>query len=196
MRISTWRPGMIIWLNHRILINTWELRNPEVVGETAGFLPPLRLIKHYIGESGQAEAEATQEIYITTRYSRDFKYSELPLPQIEGVYSSLCQDLLKDHQSIVPGLDLTINPSAHHMVLVDPIQVQEYGDDLADWLVTMVFYVILKWMPEVEPNQGFGYTANNINKISLGIYRAKVAKPSDLTFNPRVLDAKIKIPRV
>ncbi len=183
MKLSTWRPAIIAWLNQRVNIQTWELRNPLDVGETAGFLPPLKYIKHSVTEAGK-EAEATQEIYITTRYSRDLKYAQLPLGLIEGVYSSICQDLLDDGQGIVDGLDILINPGAHHMVLTDPIQIQESGDDIADWLITMVFYVTIKWIPEVESDMDFGFPGYNINQINFGIYRAKLPD-----FNDRVLDS-------
>ncbi|MBW4558458.1 MAG: hypothetical protein KME59_21535 [Trichormus sp. ATA11-4-KO1] len=176
MRLSTWRQSIVDWVAQKVQIDTYELRNPEVVGETAGFFPPLRNIKHYDGgeeSEGQPTAQATQEIYITTRYPRDTPYAELPLATTEGVYSSLCQGLLKDAQGIADLIDLWINPSDQ------PIQVSEVGDDYGDWLVTMVIYVVIKWLPEPEP--GFGFSGYTINKIAFNLYRAKLDNFNDNT---------------
>lgn len=182
MRLSTWRSAIINWIANKVTINTYELRIPEVVGETAGFFPPLRNIKHFDGgEDGTPTAQATQEIYITTRFSRDLQYSELPLQTVEGIYSSLCQDLLKDAQAIAGLLDLWVNPSEQ------PIQVSEVGDDYGDWLITMAIYVVIKWQPEPEP--GFGFPGYLVNKINLALYRANIGD-----FNQKTIDGVLEIP--
>jgi hypothetical protein len=172
MRLSTFRPSLIAWLNRKLIIHSWELKAPEEVGKTNAFLPPLRSMEHYESESGRS-AKGTQEIYLTTRYSRDVKYADLPLNFTEGVYSTICQLLLSDYQSIADLVDLNINMSDQ------AIQVTEQGDKYGDWIITMVIYARIVWVPERErpPAGGGGIGVNpdpvlpNIIQIDTGIFR-------------------------
>jgi hypothetical protein len=178
MRLSTWRPGMLTWLESRVSINTYELRDPLVDSEVAAFLPPLRNIKHSDDTNGVPTASAVQDIFLTTRYPNTIKYSQLPLALTEGAYSTLCQYLLKDFQSIADLND------AYLVEAEQPIQVTEIGDEDGDWLITTAIMLYITWTPEPEAGQEFpGY---RIDQINFNLYRSALADISanvlDLAF--------------
>lgn len=175
MKLSTWRPGLVAWLSSKIHIDTWELRIPEVVGEVACFIPPLRGIKHYIGETGNKLAEADQEIFLSYRFSRELPYASLPLNLIEGIYSSICQEILADHQSIADTLDVDSGNFLHSEL---PIQVSEVGDNYGDWLVTINLHLSIKWIPEYDIID-FGFPGYYINHVGIKVYRGKLQDIQD-----------------
>ena len=170
MLLSTWRPAITAWLTDKIQIDTWELRIPEYVGETAAFLPPLRQIRQYSSEGGSGSrskfATATQDIFITTRYSRDLSYSELPINVAEGAHASITSDLLSDYQAIAALIDVDTD---RYLDTDFPVTVTEVGDDYGDWLISLQLQLTIKWL--VEPEIGFGFPGYLIDTIKINLYR-------------------------
>lgn len=146
MLISEWRSGLRAWLNKYILVDSWELRNPTEYNKVNAFLPPLQNIIHNSDQVGSCNAN--QDIYLTVRYRGDLKYDELPLGDIEQLYSMVAVGLNRGYADIAPLLDFDLLP------VPDSVQVQEYGDGLADWLVTLVFTMNISWLATKTPLPG------------------------------------------
>jgi hypothetical protein len=181
MKISTWRSGLVNWLSTKITIDSWDLHEPLYPGITHAFLPPLRSFMLKVVGNNDIIAEAVQEIWLTTMYPRELKYQQLPLNTIEGAYSSLCQKILMEHTKIANIIDLDIGHTQH--INQQPIQVIEYGDDQADWLIRLCIVAAIKWTPELEDD------ADNpdypVLSITANVYRSYI--PSD-DFSDKVLD--------
>lgn len=143
MIISLWRKGLKVWLNKVFKIASFDLRQPIEYGEWVCFLPPLANLSIRDGDS--PNAVAIQDIHLSVRYRADTRYIDLPLEDIEGVVVSFQLRLLNEYQSIAPLSSLIV------LQIADTIKVSEYGDGMADWLVSMVFAVELTWVPELEP---------------------------------------------
>lgn len=139
MLISQWRTGLKAWLLKYLTIDTWELRNPIDYNRTNGFIPPLQGI--ICKDDSLGTCMANQDIYLTTRYRGDLKYDQLPLGQLEQLYSTIGARLSSTYASIAPLIDFEL------LSVPECIQVTEYGDDLADWLITLVFSANITWLP-------------------------------------------------
>jgi hypothetical protein len=160
MRLSDWRNNFLDWLGDKVEITSLYLDNPEKPGDTNVFMPPLRNIKNWVSDAG-LRATGTQDLYITTRYSRDLAYHELPISTIEGFYSSLAHMLLLEYQGIADIIDLWFNPSEV------PIEVTEHGDGSGDWLITLKYMITFQAMSELESDPEVPL----VFKVNLGLYR-------------------------
>jgi hypothetical protein len=158
MKLSTWRPGLISWLMSNVAIDEWALDTPPI-GDTLAFLPPLRLLDY----GKENKATATQDLFIRQRYTRDLTYHELPIPAIEGFYQSLSLRLQASGADIADITQLDI-PN-----IEQPIVIQEYGDNLGDWLVTMTWQLDISFTADVET--GTIGKPQPVNSIRSGLYR-------------------------
>lgn len=140
MNISLWRSGLRSWITANIPVDTWDLRNPVTYNTWNVFTPPLRSIIHNSDQLGTVEAE--QDIYLTIRYTGETRYQDLPIGNLEQLYVTVLYKLQHEWASIAPLLEFQT------LSLVDGIHIQEYGDELADWLVTLAFSVKLAWVAE------------------------------------------------
>lgn len=167
MLTSAWRFGLQRWLNKYLVIDTWELRNPTEYNKTNGFIPPLQNVHNNTDQIGSCTAN--QDIYITTRYRGDLLYDQLPLGQLEQAYTMVGHNFIKSYADIAPLLDFQMIPVA------DCIQVNEYGDNLGDWLVTMVFSMNITWLPTLTYLPGDTTTAKiEPVRIDIGLFTEKV----------------------
>lgn len=165
MKISQWRNVFITWLTNQIVVDSYFLDMPDAVGKTNLFLPPLRNIKNYESDSGY-NSTATQDIYITTRYSKDLDFWELPLNVIEGTYCQIAHSLLRQYQDINEDIiEVFINPSE------DAITVGELGDQRGDWIVTMKYIVTIRLVFEPENED---QSILNISQVNIGLYKEKI----------------------
>lgn len=172
MTLSQWRSGLTAWLNNQIVIDTWELRNPLVYGTNNGFIAPLQGLTYL--DDTQGTAQATQDIYITSLYSEDTLYHQLPLGSIEQEYLMLCRKLSLQYREVADLQELQVIP------VEDAIQVTEYGDNLADWLITRVLSLRLTWIPVVTPLPG-EIPLNDppvITSITNGLYNERLISTS------------------
>ena len=160
MKLSTWRSSFIEWLETKITIDSYYLEEPEAVGDTSVFLPPLRNIRVFEADSGFIGV-ATQDVWITTRYSRDLSYQELPITLIEGTYNSIAYYFAKECQGIADLIDGSVNSSE------DSIFVGEWGEGRGDWIVRMKFIFNFSYISEPEEDDA----TIIIDRIQLGIYR-------------------------
>lgn len=160
-------------------VDTWDLRNPIVYGTINGFIPPLQSVLY--DNSASNEATAIQDFYLTSRYSADTKYADLPVGQLEQTYTTICRRLSLEYLSLADLLLFDILPVA------DNIQIVEYGDGLADWLVTMVFSCRISWVVEPTPLPGdVVIPPTAINRIITGLFTEKL-RSTDHN-NPLTLD--------
>lgn len=173
MNISAWRSGLRSWLTTKMLVSTWDLRNPTVYGSINGFIPPLQSI--LFDNSAAGEATALQDFYLTSRYPAETKYADLPLGNLEQTYTTICRRLSQEYGSLAPLLTFDILPVA------DNIQVIEYGEGLADWLVTMVFSCRLAWGVDETPLPGdIVVPPTQVTKIVTGLFAEKLKSTNHL----------------
>ena len=167
MLISLWRTNLKIWLTRYLVIDTWELRNPTEYNKTNGFLPPLQSIHNLTDAIGTCTAN--QDIYLTTRFRGDILYDQLPLGRLEQLYSMVGLSLIREYAGIAPLLDFQMVP------VTDSIQVIEYGDNLGDWLVTLVFSMDISWIPTVTLLPGDDRLIKTaIDRIDIGLFTANI----------------------
>lgn len=173
MLISQWRSGLRAWLNQYLVIATWELRNPTEYNSTNGFLPPLQSIVSNSDALGTCSAN--QDIYLTTRFRGDVKYDQLPLGQLEQLYAMVGRGLIAGYAGIAPLADFDLLP------VVDSIQIVEYGDDLGDWLVTLVFSMQILWVPTITLLPGATVSPLILpNRIDIGLFTEKLYSTNHL----------------
>lgn len=146
MNINQWRTGLKGWLQAKLLVDTWELRNPTEYGTLNGFIPPVQKIRFTDTDPGQVSA--LSDFYLTTRYRADSKYADLPLGNMEQLHATISRRLSLEYASIAPLLEFEM------LAVDDPVQVMEYGDRQADWLVTLSFTAALVWIPDITPLPG------------------------------------------
>lgn len=172
MNIGLWRQGLKAWLNSKMLIDTWELRNPIVYDTTNAFLPPLMNISYLDGDIG--EANGVQDIYLTSKYNGDTQYDRLPIGQLEQTYITLQRKLSTEYTSIAPLTQLDI------ITVPDSIQVIEDGQELADWLVTLVISCKISWVvsPTLLPGELPPPTVDNLT-LNTGLFTSKL-EPTNL----------------
>lgn len=176
MNIGLWRQGLKSWLNAKILVDTWELRNPIVYGTTNAFLPPLMNVSYLDGDVG--EANALQDIYLTSKYNGDTKYDLLPIGQLEQTYITLQRKLVLEYASIAPLTRLEV------ITVPDCIQVIEDGRELADWLVTLVLSCKISWIPSPTLLPGETGTALPLlTTVKTGLFSGKLAPTNKLVPN-------------
>ena len=167
MLISLWRTNLKQWLTRYMVIDTWELRNPVEYNKTNGFIPPLQAIHNLADSIGTCTAN--QDIYLTTRFRGDILYDQLPLGQLEQLYSMVGQGLIREYAGIAPLLDFQMLPVA------DSIQVIEYGDNLGDWLITLVFSMNITWIPTVTLLPGDDRLIKTaIDRIDIGLFTTHI----------------------
>jgi hypothetical protein len=123
-------------------IDSFDLRNPLDYEELVCFLPPLASV--VVGDDSSLTSSAFQDIFLTVRYPANVKYQELPLDKLEGTLISLQLRLLKQWVEIAPLIDLNV------LSLDQPIKVVEFGDSMADWLVTLNVRVEIAFNAEFE----------------------------------------------
>jgi hypothetical protein len=167
MNISLWRTNLKTWLSTYVLIDSWELRNPVVYNTTNGFIPPLSAITF---DDGSTEiASAVSDFYLTTRYPSSLKYDQLPLATLEQLYTSIVLRLNAEYSGIAPLMEFSMSP------INECIQVQEYGDDVADWLITMVFSCKLFWTPDITALPGGNPTPISLVSITSGLFTEQLS---------------------
>lgn len=172
MNIGLWRQGLKVWLNSKMLVDTWELRNPIVYGTTNAFLPPLMNVSYIDGDIG--EANAVQDIYLTSKYNGDIKYDLLPIGQLEQTYITLQRKLTLEYQSIAPLTRIEV------ITVPDCIQVIEDGQELADWLVTLILSCKISWVvsPTLLPGD-ISTPVPVLTTVKTGLFTSKLA-PTNL----------------
>jgi hypothetical protein len=173
MNINLWRSGLRAWLSTKVLVDTWDLRNPIVYATTNGFIPPLQSISFANDQVG--EATAIQDFYLTSRYSAETKYNDLPIGQLEQTYITITRRLSLEYLSIAGLTQLDM------ITVADAIQVIEYGDGHADWLVTLVFSCRIGWVvvPTALPGDivlpgGIIPPPTPIDRIVTGLFTEKL----------------------
>jgi hypothetical protein len=182
MNLALWRQGLKAWLNGKMLVNTWELRNPVVYNTINAFLPPLMNISFLDGAVG--EANAIQDIYLTSKYDGVTKYADLPIGELEQQYITIQRKMVLEFSSIAPLTQLEV------ITIPDAIQVIEDGEGLADWLVTMVFSVKISWIPAPTLLPGeVDKPITGINTITTGLFTSRL-KPSNVDVPDYVTDFK------
>lgn len=165
MKLSQWLPAITTWLNAHVAIDNWYLDNPRV-GETVGFLPPVRNVAYDILDDTSVRCSLTQDIYIRKRYPKDQTYKELPMDTLEGYYQTLALKLLVTGARIAPITTLEV-------VRQDsPITVQEIGDRTGDWLLDMVWSIRIAF--DAEPEVGPLVPRFQFNEISIDLYREQL----------------------
>ena len=179
MNIQTWRSGLRSWLTAKMLVNTWDLRNPLVYSTINGFIPPLQSLV-YVNDS-VGSVVALQDFYLTSRYPATIKYADLPLGQLEQTYVTIARRLSLEYLSLAALTDFDMLP------VPDSIQVIEYGDGLADWLVTLVFSCRLTWIVSPTLLPGDVITPlPTINKLVTGLFTEALTSTDHL--NPLTRD--------
>lgn len=164
MKLSTWRPKLMLWLSKNIVVDSWALDRPETVATTMGFLPPLRDVSYRMESFKECQMTATQDFYVLKRLPADYTYRELPLATLEGLYTTLAIRLVQGHTNIDPDvLELEYNP------VDQPIKVSELGEDEGDWLaeVRWAFTVTLS----AEPEEGGMLKPFSVNQLTLNTYK-------------------------
>jgi hypothetical protein len=178
MNINLWRTGLKVWLSTYVLIDSWQLRNPVVYNKTNGFIPPLSAIRYDDGNTDVATC--VSDFYLTTRYPSSLLYDQLPLANWEQLYVSIAMRLKLEYASIAPLLGIEVS------AVNECIQVQEYGDEIADWLVTMVFSCKLTWSPDITTLPGGNPTPVNLVSVTSALYTEQSS--SDDHRNPLTRD--------
>lgn len=162
-----------------MLVDTWELRNPVVYGTLNAFLPPLQNLTFMDGMVG--EATAVQDIYLTSKYSGDTKYDQLPVGTLEQTYSTIQRKLSLEYTSICPLTEFEM------LSVPDAIQVSEDGEGMADWLVTLVFSCKITWIPSVTLLPGDDTAPlPSMDKIRIGLFAGLLAPSNKDVPNPDV----------
>jgi hypothetical protein len=171
MNIGLWRQGLKQWLSTKLLVDTWELRNPLKYNTINGFIPPLTSVAYVDGSSG--EATGIQDFYLSSKYSGDTKYDALPIGQLEQTYVTIQRRLSLDYPTIAPLSNLEI------LLVPDCIQVAEDGEGMADWLVTLIFSCNIAWVvsPTLLPGDE-DKPLPVIHEVNTGLFTGMV-KPSN-----------------
>lgn len=171
MLLNLWRSGLRSWLASKLLVDSWELRNPTVYGTLNAFIPPLRMIE--FPNNDDRIALAIQDFYITSRYRGDAAYDTLPLGILEQLHANIQYRLSLEYGSIAPLVSLEVSK------VENPVQVMEYGDGLADWLVTLEFSFGITWVFTPTPLPGDTVLPiPNITSVTTGLYTEHLASPS------------------
>jgi hypothetical protein len=154
MRLSIWRPKLLTWLGQKVNVDSWGIQVPETVGQTTGYLPPLKDIHHDLDSPLSVIGSAVQDIYILQRHSRDTKYIDLPLGELEGLYSTLAIRLVHDWEMIIP--ETSLEPGTQGLIKLElnsldaPISLEESGDGLGEWLVRLHWQLAIQWVADPE----------------------------------------------
>lgn len=161
MRLSTWRPSIKSWLSRKLRITSFDLKQPTDYENIICFLPPLSNIT--ITEGSYDVGTAVQEVYLTIRYLGDLKYVDLPLAEAEGLIVSLQLLLATGFSNIADLKQLTL------LDIEEPIKVSEYGDGMADWLMTL--RVAMQIVFIAEPEGALDYpNSDTVVKLSANLY--------------------------
>ena len=183
MRLSLWRPYLIQWLNKHIHIDSWELRSPTQTAEVVGFIPPLQKVSYY-GSSGQIRGYAHQELFVTYLYDSSFLYSQLPIADLEGVHSTICQLLMTQWHDIASLTEF------EEMAVDAPVSIRESGDSNGSWLIDLHWTFSISWLAEPEYAIGSPYT---ITSVGIRLYDRQLTQPglpTDFTAD-RTLDLTV-----
>ena len=168
MDINLWRSGLKTWLNSKLLVDTWELRNPYAYGTVNAFLPPLQNLTFMDGMVG--EATAIQDVYLTSKYPGETKYDQLPVGTLEQKYVSIQKKLATEYTTICPLTALEM------LTVPDAIQVSEDGEGMADWLVTLVLSCKITWVPSDTLLPGENpVIVNPITSLNIGLFKGLLA---------------------
>jgi hypothetical protein len=194
MDIGLWRSGLATWLDSKMVVDSWELRNPTEYGKLNAFIPPLQSINFNDDEVGRAFA--VQDFYLTYRYRGDILYVDLPLGVLEQRYVTLCRRLVREFKAIAPIESLELLPAK------DAIQVSEYGDSKADWLITMVISAQISWVP--SPTQLPAEVISDpipeppiiIQTITQGLYAEKLTSTDHLEPTTRDKYGELQLQRL
>lgn len=185
MNISQWRSGLKTWLTQNLVVDSWELRNPTEYGTTNGFISPLQGLVYVDDQTGTCTAN--QDIYLTSRYSGDILYADLPLGNLEQLYTMVARKLVTGYGDIAPLLALEM------LSVADCISIAEYGDDIADWLVTLTFSMNISWIPTKTPLPGeIAQPVPGINRIKIGLFAEELSSTNHL--DPTTRDKVGEIP--
>lgn len=178
MNVTQWRSGLQSWLSTFLLVDSWELRNPTQYGTINAFISPLQAVS-FLSE-GVDRCTANQDLYLTSRYSGDTLYKDLPLGTLEQLYTTISRRFVLTWGDIAPILDLQIVP------VTNCITVEEYGDDPGDWLVTLIFSLQITWQPTITPLPGDGaLPVVDIRQINNGLFRQLISSNDPLDPNTR-----------
>lgn len=163
MKLSTWRPSLLGWLQNRVTVDSWSLTRPEGVGETNAFLPPLRDVHYNLDSPTQVTGKATQEFYIVKRLSRKLLYASLPLAHLEGLHASLSIRLVHDYSAIADIRNLEFAQVEH------PVSVTETGEEQGSWLIELAWAFEIAW--DAEPEDGAVVQPFTLNRLNLNLWR-------------------------
>jgi hypothetical protein len=76
------------------------------------------------------------------------------------------------------------------------ILVQEYGDELADWLVTLSFSCKLSWVPETAALPGGSILPINLSSINVALYTEETSSNDHLDPSTRNKVGDIQINQI
>lgn len=163
MRLSTWRPSLLAFIDRYIPPTSYFLERPEI-GERNGFLPPLCNLKYKLENPGSVLANGTQDIFLTYRESGSNRYQAIDLPKYEGVYQSFSLILVSGWSAIndLTKLDLEAVP--------DSLMVEEIGNDPGEWLITLHWQFTATWYAEPEIDWE-ALKPQPVNQITSAIWR-------------------------
>lgn len=171
MKLSTWRPRLLLWLNKNITISSWVLDRPDTVLQTMGFLPPLRDTEYVLGENKEVYLDATQDFMVLKRFGSENGYKDLPVNQMEGLVATLAYRFLLDRASI--DVDV-LNLEA--VQVSQPIKVEEVGEGDGEWILELTWSLKVRLLVDPETPIVPDW---NITSIRLNVW--KDAFEDDLT---------------
>lgn len=189
MKLSTWRPSLLVFIPKVIKVDTWDLDRAEL-GLASGFIPPLRETNFQLSDSYEVQASAVQDVQVQLRFPDNLKYSQLPVAALEGAYQTFAFYMATFYQAVNAELTaLTVEQSRV------PVMIEEVGDRRGEWLATLSWSFNLAWLatPEpnllspVEPPPVPGYEVKSINA---GVWRSHLSKN-----RPPVLDFRLLLTR-
>lgn len=164
MKISTWRPKLLLWLAKNIEVSSWALDRPENVSQTMGFIPPLRDVSYRMENFKECWLTATQDFYVLRRLPSNYTYNQLPVANLEGIYTTLAIRLIQGFKNIDQDvLELEFN------AVDQPLKLSELGEDEGDWLAEVRWSFTVTLL--AEPEDGLIMKPFVVSELTLNLYK-------------------------
>lgn len=182
MKLSQWRPSFEAWVSGLVKVDSWLLQRPDV-GKVNGFIPPFKSLQIDSGgaNSPYGLGKGVQGLMLSTRFAATNGYHTLALPVLEGLYQTLSLRITHDYQQIHPDIQ-----GLSTRVVEQPITLEEVGDNLGDWIVTLEWEFAVSWYADQEASSYLQPGVNtdeltkplDVHRLIGTVYRQKLTGPS------------------
>ena len=165
MRLSELRPALLAWLGQQLDIDSYWLDRPEVVGDPAGYLAPLRDFSIRREGLEVPIVNTTVDFHVLARLP-DQPYKDLGLESYEGLYGTLAYRLVTRWQEIHPDIRVL-----DIVDVSDPLRISESGDKAGEWVLEYHWTFNIEFPLDPDTQRDDPVT----NRLNVALYRAALA---------------------